>query len=117
MLSTIFLSEKRGDSNATSEPKQCSNSESIVAQKTHNVAPPPGFRDTTDVKDGKTVKPVVPGQLGDVEPPPGFKGEAPQASKGSKRRAEESEEAHAKRVKSRPRCCSLIFIVAYCCVQ
>lgn len=92
---------EKDDSNATSESKQRSSSESTMTQSgSKKVAPPPGFKDTSVMKDcSMEVKPGGPNQHEDIEPPPGFKGEAPQASKGSKRRAEELEEAQAKKLK------------------
>ncbi|MPC15935.1 Squamous cell carcinoma antigen recognized by T-cells 3 [Portunus trituberculatus] len=92
------IKEKKDDYTVVSELNKSSNSESAMTQKIPKVAPPPGFRGT--MKDGNMeVKPTNTSQHGDVEPPPGFKGEVPQESKGSKRRAEESEEAQAKRLK------------------
>uniref|UniRef100_A0A0P4WF69 RRM domain-containing protein n=1 Tax=Scylla olivacea TaxID=85551 RepID=A0A0P4WF69_SCYOL len=92
------IKEKKGDFTAMSKLKKSSNSESAMAQEIPKVDSPPGFRDT--VKDGNMeVKPTNTSQHGDVEPPPGFKGEVPQASKGSKRQAEDSKEAQAKRLK------------------
>lgn len=114
-----MLSGEKDDSNATSESKQRSSSESTTAQSgPKKVAPPPGFKDTAIVKDSSTeVKPTGPSLHGDMEPPPGFKGEAPQASKGSKRRAEELEEAQAKKLKGIYECHSLVLMLACCCVQ
>lgn len=98
-----LLSEKKGDSTDTSELKS-SKSEPALAQKICKVGPPPGFRDT--VKDGTVeVKPTS--RHGDVEPPPGFKGEVSQPSKASKRRAEDSEEAQAKKLKGINKFCIL----------
>ncbi|KAG0710360.1 Squamous cell carcinoma antigen recognized by T-cells 3 [Chionoecetes opilio] len=89
---------KEYNKNGTS---QSSSSESVMTQNApKKIAPPPGFRDTAAMRDGNTeVKPAGAEGRGGVEPPPGFTGEAPQASKGSKRPAEEPVEAQAKKMK------------------
>lgn len=118
-MCALLLSEEKDDSNATSECKQNRSSESAMAHNvSKKVAPPPGFRDISVVKDGNMeVKPAGSGHHGDIEPPPGFKGETPQASKGSKRLAEESEERQAKKLKGTYRCSSLFLMFAYCYFQ
>ncbi|XP_050725167.1 squamous cell carcinoma antigen recognized by T-cells 3-like [Eriocheir sinensis] len=78
------------DTESTSPTKSSAPESSTGASK--NIPPPPGFKDSTDTK-------VKPGgrHEGEIEPPPGFKGDSPK--KGTKRRAEETEDERAKRLK------------------
>lgn len=95
----ILLGTKR-DSPSISPVKSTSGPEATPSVP-KKVAPPPGFKPSPDTKDGNVeVKPAI-------EPPPGFKGEAPEAKKGKKRRAEETDEDRAKRLKGMCRCFSI----------